>query len=207
MRYLAKCGVIVAILLQTAGWLQAQTVPARLALFGDPAPGSGAAGLVLGTTTLDQARQLFPDAPTHPGPFNHASTNPFYMKHEPNVEIDGKTMKWRYTFWLGSGRAALFFDEHQRLVSIADGSSAYTDPASGKLIVGAPSWKDIPLTRNEFRAHYPGTKGEWLDPVHYGIEGIIGQCLALTAYFTQTAGQDKLVDLRYHFTCPTQPAQ
>jgi hypothetical protein len=130
--------------------------------------------------------------------------NPGYMKHEPDLKIGNAVVRLRHAFWLGSGRAALFFDENKRLVSIDQARFAYRDRGTGRTVVDSTSWDGITISRNDFRAHYPGTRGEWSDPVFYRVEGPIAECLALTAWFRQSDGYDQLVDLAYHYTCPTE---
>jgi hypothetical protein len=130
--------------------------------------------------------------------------NPNYLSHKPDLEINGALVKLRHGFFLGSGRAILYFDDDKRLVSILQGRFAYSDPLTGKVVVEEVPWSTTPLSRNDFHAHYPGTKGEWDDQFHYRIQGMIGECLALTAWFTQDHGQDDLMNLAYHYTCSGQ---
>ena len=184
------------------GW--AQAVPARLALFEDPAPTVSTDQLVLGVTTLADAQRLFPDAPAHPGPMS-TKTNPGSIAHQPDVKIGSAVTKLRHAFFLGSGRAVLSFDEHKRLVSIEQGNFAYRDPGTGANVAESTPWAGTPISRNEFHARYPATKGEWFDHLHYLIQGPIADCLGLTAWFRQRDGYDDLFDLSYHYTCPTQP--
>jgi hypothetical protein len=195
--------ILVAISLQISPPAKAQTVSARLMLFQDPVPVATPGELVLGSTTLEQARQLFPDAPNHQGPLPY-SGNPQYLKHEPDREIGGAVVELRYSFFLGRGRAVLLFDEHQRLVSIEQAQFAYNDPDNGKLIIETGPWDSAAVSRADFREHYPRTTGEWSDPVHYRIQGMIGDCLGVTAWFYQDKGHDLLGSLGYDYTCPTK---
>ena len=196
--------LLLSIVLQgpASGW--AQAVPARLALYTDPTPATAAGQLVLGSTTLDEARRLFPDAPAHNGPLPYRG-NPQYLSHEPDVEIAGAVIKVRHSFWLGQGRAVLIFDQHQRLVWIEQGRYGYADPGTGKPMVQVEPWEATPVSRNDFRHHYPQTKGEWFDPAHYHIQGKISDCVAVTGWFSQSNGYDKLGTLSYRYICPTQP--
>jgi hypothetical protein len=186
------------------GWTQG--VPSRLALFQDPTPAVSSSELVLGATTLEEARRIFPEAPAHPGPLT-GSGNPGYLAHKPELQIGEALVKLRHAFFPGAGRAVLFFDDHQRLVSIEQGQFAYHDPMTGKYVIQRTPWAATSITRNDFRARYPGTRGEWFDHLHYLIQGPIAQCLGITAWFMQRDGNDELFDLSYHYTCLTQPSR
>ncbi len=205
MQMMSRAGLIVLCMLMqgaASGW--AQAVPARLTLYNDPTPATSADGLVLGRTTLDEARRLFPDAPTHKGPM-HYPGNPQYQEHNPDFEIDGAVIKLRHAFWLGQGRAILLFDEHQRLVGIDHGPFAWADPVTGESMTEIVGWKETAVSRNDFRQRYPQTKGWWMDPFHYHIEGRISDCVAVTSWFVQVKGKDELGTLGYRYICPTQP--
>jgi hypothetical protein len=197
--------LVLAIFMQASALGWAQAVPARLALFGDPTPPVSADQLVLGVTTLEEAQRLFPDAPSHPGPMTHAKTNPHRVTL-PDLKLGNTLLKPRHAFFLGTGRAVLYFDEHKRLISIEQGRFGYFDPATGKSVSESTPWEATPISRNEFRAHYPGIRGEWFDHLHYLIEGPISDCLGLIAWFEQRNGYDDLLSLTYHYTCPTQPS-
>lgn len=187
----------------SAGW--AQAVPARLVLFEDPRPAVPADQLVLGVTTLEEAQRLFPDAPSHPGPMTHGRTNPHRVT-QPDLKLGNTVLKLRHAFFLGTGRAVLFFDEHKRLISIEQGRFGYFDPVTGKSVSEPTPWESTPISRNEFRAHYPGSRGEWFDHLHYLIQAPLADCLGLIAWFEQRDGYDDLLSLTYHYTCPTQPS-
>lgn len=187
----------------------AQTVSARLALFADPAPRPASPGeLVLGTTTLAEARLLFPDAPPHPGPLPIAGKhpNPWHAPTAREMEIGGKRIRQAHHFLLGRGRATLAFDDHQRLISISQSGYAYYDQiAQENVQIDNVPWDRNAVSRNEFHAHYPASRGTWVDRWHYTLEGLVRDCIAVTASFSQDKGVDQLNVLEYHYTCSTEP--
>lgn len=205
MRILSVTSLLcVTILLQGAPSVWAQTVPAQLALYQDPLPGAAPNQLVLGVTTLDEARRLFPDAPSHPGPMVGFTGNPTQLGHRPDVKLGDAVIKPRHAFFLGSGQALLVFDHNGRLVSISQAHFGYQDPVTGKSVTEPLPWDGMQISRNDFHARYPRTKGEWVG-VGYQLSGPISECLALSTLFDQPDGYDRLIDLGYIYTCPTQP--
>jgi hypothetical protein len=206
MQTMSRAGLITLAMLVQVGSGWAQAVPARLTLYDDPTPATSEDQLVLGRTTLAEARRLFPNAPTHKGPMAYPG-NPSYLQHEPDVELAGAVIKFRHTFWLGQGQGILIFDEHQRLVGIDHGPFAWADPVTGESMIEIVAWKATDVSRNDFRQRYPKARGWWMDPVHYHIEGEIAECVAVAASFVQVRGQDELGTLGYRYICPTRGSE
>jgi hypothetical protein len=198
--------LVVAVLVLCGNSVAAQSVSPQLALFNDPVSiEASPRPLVLGVTTLDEARKLFPDAPTHKGPLSYPGNPSRFPPKKPGTEPIGMRPIPSFGFFLGKGRAILFFDDHQRLVSVSQGFFNYLDPETGRSVVDRPEWAATPVSRNAFRAHYPRSTGQWFDPIHYLIESPLERCLAVSAWFDQQNGIDRLFDLSYSYTCATQP--
>jgi hypothetical protein len=162
---------------------------------------------VLGGTTLDEARRLFPDAPPHPGPVPVAARYSNPMPQDGTISVGSAVIPVRWYFLLGRGRATLLFDHNDRLISVSQGRTAYYDPTTRENVdLDQVPWSGITVSRNEFHARYPATTGRWVDRWHYVFKGMISECLAIEASFTQTDGIDQLNTLDYHYTCATKPA-
>lgn len=159
--------------------LSGQALAPETGSLGELSRGGETSELVLGTTTLQQVRQLYATRQLREALAN--ARVPRTLSPAPRWRMGGATIAPRYRVDGGDGYYTLYFDASERLILAVDEQ---------------PKER---LTRAEFQARYPKAKVSQHAAQTSVLEVALERCITLSAMFTGAGAV--LSQAGYGYTC------